>query len=761
MQERAQEEGCAPSGRDGHSAGKPRDTALRARTVAARDARVLAGAPRALTGVTLCANSKGPHPYYLHRGRRLQMGLPGGNAGMQDAVKNPGASVRQLRVALIGCGKMGLQHVKAIADSEHAELVAVADPGTTEESVRPHLPAATHFYSDIDAMLSGEKPDAVHVVTPPDTHVSIAKAALSAGCHVYVEKPFAPTRAQAAEILRLAAARGLSVCAGHQYLQETPALLALELLPRIGRVELVESYFSFRKVRRNWSDVEQCKDILPHAVYPLLQQMRAGDARRDAAVEIVGIDAKASGDLYALLRVGARSGMLCVTLSGRPIEQYQHIVGSAGSLRVDYVTDSVTQLIGPGTGIGVLFTPFRRAKQTLGSATRLVFRLLLGRRPSYPGLHALVRRFHERLLLAAPSLTPPGDILDTVDICEQLGRALDSAQAKAESEASTRLEGELGALPPCRGHEEILVTGGTGFLGRAVAYELRQAGFRTRVVARSVPAPSRRLAGVEYLAADLSRAAPQELFQDIGTVVHCAAETAGGMSEHERNSVAATRHVAAAAAEAGVRRIIHISSLAVLKPGSRRRHLLSEESPIDSGNPGRGPYVWGKAESELEIRRIASEHGIELRIIRPGPLVDYAHFEPPGRLGRELGPWYVAVGGRSSAISVCDVGTAARVVRSYVEDFAAAPPLLNLVETPPPARRQLAQRLVAVRPDLRIRWIPAFVLRLANGPAKLAQRLLLGTKAPIDVYAAFSSERYDTGLAAQVIERAGHRDAGD
>jgi hypothetical protein len=96
----------------------------------------------------------------------------------------------------------------------------------------------------------------------------------------------------------------------------------------------------------------------------------------------------------------------------------------------------------------------------------------------------------------------------------------------------------------------------------------------------------------------------------------------------------------------------------------------------------------------------------------------------------------------------------ARVIRSYVEDFDAAPPLVNLVNAPASTRGELADRIRQSRPDLRFIWIPAILVRLLNGPAKLVQRLVFGAKKPIDVYAAFSSERYDTHLAAAVIARA-------
>jgi nucleoside-diphosphate-sugar epimerase len=301
----------------------------------------------------------------------------------------------------------------------------------------------------------------------------------------------------------------------------------------------------------------------------------------------------------------------------------------------------------------------------------------------------------------------------------------------------------------------VLLTGGTGLLGRAVAEELRHAGLSVRVVARRVPPYSRRIPGVEYAVADLARPIDPRVLEGVGTLVHCAAETAGGKEDHRRNSVDGTRHVLEAAANAKVRRVIHVSSLGILKTSREVGRPLDESAPVDAGNVERGPYVWGKAESELLAQRMGTELGMAVKVIRPGPLVDYGAFSPPGRLGRELGPLFVAVGPKKGALSVCDVSTAARVVRSYLDDFDSAPPMLNLVESPAPARRDLLGRYLKGRPDLKVFWVPAVLLRIMSGPLRLLQRVALGAKQPIDVAAAFASERYQTDLAARTIERAG------
>jgi len=658
-----------------------------------------------------------------------------------------------LRVGLIGSGKMGLQHLKAIAATRRATIVGIADPAADKEQLASLLPPDAGIFTDVTDLLA-LRPDVVHIVTPPATHAELARRAILAGCHVYVEKPFTPTRSEAEEVLALADGRGVRVCPGHQVLFEAPALAALDLIGALGRLVHVESYFSFRTARRTITPVAQAKDILPHAVYPLVQQLRVGTGLQEQPFELAGLSVRAEGDIYALIRLGEATGILMVTLNGRPVEHYQHIVGTNGWLRADYISGSLTRVLGPVAGPSVLFTAYRRAVQGFSGATRGIWRLIFGRAGSYPGLFTLVERFYQSLVQGGPAPLAPRSIVDTVDLCEVIGEALDKAERKAEQEARGQLELRAAALPPCLPRPGVLVTGGTGLLGREVVTELRRVGFPVRALARRVPRFGVRVPGVEYVPADLARPLEPSVMADMGLVVHCAAETSGGKDDQKRNSIDATRHVLEAAKAAGVQRCIHVSSLGVLKTGREVGGPLDESTPVDAGNLRRGPYVWGKAESELLARQLGADLGLQVKVLRPGPLVDFTAFEPPGRLGRELGSVFVAIGGKRSPLSVCDVTTAAQVIRSYAEDFDAAPPLVNMVEAPAPTRRDLVARLRAVRPDLRIWWFPAWLLRLMSGPLKLVQRWLMHSSQPLDVYAAFASERYRTDLAARVIERA-------
>ena len=665
-----------------------------------------------------------------------------------------------LRIAIIGFGKMGLNHAKAIQRCAGARLVGIADPAAEADKLPATLAEDVRVFKSAGELLDGIAPDVVHVVTPPSTHADLAKLCLLRGAHVYVEKPFTLTAADAREVLESAARANRMVCAGHQLLFEKPAKALRAALPLIGRVVHVESYFSFRTVRKArdgrspMSPIEQLLDILPHPVYTLLDALREGE--QDSGVEIASLEVRPEGEVHAILKSGGITGCLIVTLRGRPVESYLRVIGTNGSLRADFVRGALIELAGAGTSaISLITNPYREGMQILSRSTRGFASRIRERKLGYPGLNELFQGFYESIVAGQRPPLSPSSIVETVRVCERVGVALRSAETDRQRAAEVALaarERELAPVDAARGC--VLVTGGSGTLGAAVVKELRGRGWAVRAVSRRVPAPSARQAGVKYLAADLGEPLDPGLFADVVTVVHCAAETGGDKTAHERNTIAATRNVMVAAASAGAKRFVHISSIAVLKPRKTVGGIADERSPVDRGNLARGPYVWAKAESECDVIENAPTLGLSARVVRPGPLVDFDAYEPPGRLGRELGPVYVAVGPRNGRLSLCAVRTAALVIRSIVEDFDAAAAVINLVEPEAPTRRELLSLWLRQRPDLRKVWLPGWMLGVLSPLAVLAQKVLRPRATPISLAAAFSSERYDTTVAAAAIKRA-------
>jgi len=577
------------------------------------------------------------------------------------------------------------------------------------------------------------------------------------GAHIYVEKPFTLNKSEAAEVLATAEKAGLRVCAGHQVLFEEPARKAQELLKEIGSIVHVESYFSFRQVRRNISPVDQLIDILPHPVYTLLHFLKISKhEEKDAGLEIVALDVQSKGEVRAIVKLGNITGIIVVTLQGRPVESYLRIVGTNGSIYADFVHGTVVKLAGPGTSaVSIIQNPYKQARQVLSETTKSLVKMALKRRRGYPGLAELIEAFYSSILENAPEPVNHKSIVETVEVCEKIGDKLREAEIDSERQAEQFLrKREKELVPVNAGRKAVLVTGGTGFLGKKVAECLRKNGWPVRVVSRNMPPFSKRDPGVKYVVADLAEGIPLALLKDTETIIHCAAETSGGKEDHERNSVETTRRVLEASAAAGIKKFIHISSLAVLKPCKNSGKPLDETSPVDQDNLGRGPYVWGKAKAEEIAGSVSKQLGIDLKIIRPGPLVDFENFEAPGRLGREVGSYFVVMGNRRSKLNICDIDTVAKVVEYYLGNFESAPLILNLVEPETLSRQDLVSKLLKKRKDLKALYIPTVSIQFLSFLLKLLQKIISSSRKALDVAAAFASERYNTSLAREIISKA-------
>ena len=127
-------------------------------------------------------------------------------------------SSTKLRVALVGCGQIADAHLQEIPKTGCAEVVAVCDRQRDLAEQAAARFAVPGTFDDLGLMLESACPDVLHVATPPHTHAAIARRALEAGVHVYVEKPFTVDAAEAAAVLDAARRGGRLVCVGHDHL---------------------------------------------------------------------------------------------------------------------------------------------------------------------------------------------------------------------------------------------------------------------------------------------------------------------------------------------------------------------------------------------------------------------------------------------------------------------------------------------------------------------------------------------------------------
>lgn len=102
---------------------------------------------------------------------------------------------KQVRIAVIGAGAMGQNHIRFIEEESGAELAAIADAYAGAKVIADK--AGVPFYLDAAKMMDEIKPDGVIIVTPNHLHLPVAREAVKRGIPVLVEKPISDDLADA------------------------------------------------------------------------------------------------------------------------------------------------------------------------------------------------------------------------------------------------------------------------------------------------------------------------------------------------------------------------------------------------------------------------------------------------------------------------------------------------------------------------------------------------------------------------------------
>jgi len=664
-----------------------------------------------------------------------------------------------LRIAFIGTGQMARNHARAIHSlGGRATIVGVTDrlPDRAEEFAAF---AGGRTYPSIRTLLDAG-PDIVHVCTPPPAHFETAHAALDAGAHVYVEKPFALTMTDATRLLEMAERRGRRVCAGHQLLFDGAFRTLVARANAIGELVQADSHFAFRpsgsSMTRAGARVlaDQLVDVLPHPLYTLIAVLeRFGPP--GAAVEI---DWARGGpdELHASLRAGDIVGRLSVSLRARPIASSLALSGTRGALTCDFVRSIVVGAGNPGeAALEKVLNPMIEGAQ-LVSRTALSVGRRVATGVSYPGLAELIDVFYGAVERGDPSPLSPRHLLSVTRVFEDLVSRIDDSvgQRQAGRVGQAGQASQTGQAPP---EPVIVVTGARGFLGGAVARALHgssqgaAAPVRVRGIGRAADPDDPHVH--EWVVADLSRGISADALSGADVVVHAAAETAGDFAAHERNTIAATRHLLQSMREAGVTRLVLVSSLSVLRPPRTPWERQTELTPRPDDPSPYGAYTWGKSLQEALVERDAPSFGIAVRIVRPGALVDAENPSLPGLMGRHLfGRWHLGLGHARLPIAVCDVRRCAEAIAWCATRFDEAPPVVNLFDPEVATRGAFIRSLRARGWSGRIVWVPISAIALGITAARTAISLAnrrLPTR--LAAWAVLKPRRYDSRVASRVL----------
>ena len=175
-----------------------------------------------------------------------------------------GMSGARIKVGVVGLGYPGPNLVRNLYELPDAEVTVVCDQRLEAfERIAnryPSIRSATTF----EQLIDDPELDAVAIATPVSSHYELAKQALEAGKHVFVEKPLASSSEEAVELAQLAETRQLVLMPGHTFLYSPPVNKVAELIAS-GELGQIYSISTSRvNLGLHQPDVSVVWDLAPH-----------------------------------------------------------------------------------------------------------------------------------------------------------------------------------------------------------------------------------------------------------------------------------------------------------------------------------------------------------------------------------------------------------------------------------------------------------------------------------------------------------------
>jgi predicted dehydrogenase len=358
-----------------------------------------------------------------------------------------------LRIGIIGCGKIADGHVTQVRATQRAEVVAVCDrEPLMAEQIAVRLGVAGR-YTDVTKMLENERLDVVHIATPPDSHVPLACQAMRAGCHVFVEKPFALDAAGARIILDCAAQTRRKVSVNYLYNFESPALELARLLASgsLGEIVHLDTAYGYNlsgdyglavlgdpnhwvhslpgRLFHNVLDHVCAKLVAFLGDAPMVQAMAF---RRRAPTGNPLVDAMPD-ELRLMVRGGNVTASGIISAHARPVAHSLRVVGTRDTVEVDYAARTLvfSARQAQPSALGRLFPPWVQARQFMRNGWRNLGQFRRHEFHYFQGMRVLLHGFYDAVQDNGPDPITREHILRVCTLIDDIVAAISTSREKA------------------------------------------------------------------------------------------------------------------------------------------------------------------------------------------------------------------------------------------------------------------------------------------------------------------------------------------
>lgn len=539
------------------------------------------------------------------------------------------------RIALIGAGYIADVHAEAITALDGLTVSAVVDPAPGRAQALAKKWGAANVFDSVGALIEdGAACDAAHVLVPPPLHRPVAETLLRAGLPVFLEKPMAETDADCAA-LEEAAREGKAYLGINQNFVYHPIQQAMKSAIRLGEMgplrHVTCTYFMpLRQLAArqfgHWMFDRPRNLLLEQAVHPLSQIVDLAGPILDMTVRAGKPRAVAEGfqmiDRWSVaLQCERASAQLEFRLGcSYPVWRIDAACDD-GEMSGDYLHDRQTRQTptrwmdffdGYANGVGV-------GRQLIGQSRRSALRYVLSTAKLRPrsdsfflGMKDSIAAYHEALPSGDPAQASFARGL--VAACE----AIDRASPKVPAPPKVKM------AKPGKERFDVVVFGGTGFIGKHLVQRLVDQGKRVAVAARGVRNLPALFAHekVSVFPVDIgNRDSVASLVATAPVVVNLAHGGGGAnWAAIERSMVGGARTVAECCLEAGTERLIFVSSIAALYLGDSNSRITCD-TPPDPAPQRRGDYARAKVLAERAMLAMHRERHLPVVVVRPGVVV--------------------------------------------------------------------------------------------------------------------------------------------
>lgn len=578
-------------------------------------------------------------------------------------------STKKWRVAIIGCGRVAKMHALHLKNHPLCSLEAVID--TNLEAARSFAVrySVPEVFGTIDEACGAIELDSAHIATPPFSHEAIARDCLRLGLHVLIEKPAALSLQAVKDLYSLAETSNLILAPDfnllfHSRFEQLEKWRGEGKIGELRGVDLVFHYgFDTEELRRAGSPPWPFKlpggylhNYLSHPLY-LACRLIGKVKQLETSYESRGALPHGITDSVTILARGEHATAtirlsLATELTPLTLTAY----GSKGTARIEFPAflSQLHRVSRLPSSLSRILDPVLLSMTTVGSTMRNVYGYVTGMLVPYEGLKVLIARFYESAAGLAENPIESDLAVEVARLEELIIAGGGTWQLDlAERSISSRSQAD----------KTVLVTGGSGYLGRRVVRQLIGLGWHVRALVRfqNDRATLERI-GADTVVGDVrDLASIQRAAEGVCGIIHLAAAMSGPRQHVVEASVVGAQNVIRVAQEMKLQRNIHISSFSVFDYAVVRRcGHIADDTPLESKVSERSAYSEAKIRAE---RAIVDANTTDPRwlIIRPSAIFGGGK-SFSSLLGMRIGGVHVAFGDRSSPLRVIHVDDVADAI---------------------------------------------------------------------------------------------------